>query len=194
MPVGGCIEIQYTGTSASCILTASAAGKTLTSAIGVLGAEVADAAFGAAGVIDLTGATVDSLSELGNACMKMVIGGKPTAAPPDYGVAQNNLMNLLRWFTQGFKPTFILTCHVSRQANELTGAQTIMPKAIGRAMGDDIPQLFSEVLYCRREGVEWVWDTAAIGVTTKSRYLGVSSKLKPDIGTILDKWVKRSSV
>ena len=40
---------------------------------------------------------VDSLSELANACMKMVIGNKPTAAPPDYGVSQNNLLNLLRF-------------------------------------------------------------------------------------------------
>lgn len=136
---------------------------------------------------------IDSLSELANACMKMVIGNKPTAAPPDYGVAQNNLLNLLRYFTQGFAPTLVITAHLQRQLNELTGGQTLMVKAIGKAMGDDIPQLFSEVIYCRREGAEWVWDTAAIGVATKTRYLPISSKIKPDLGVIMDKWVKRAA-
>lgn len=136
---------------------------------------------------------IDSLSELANACMKMVIGNKPTAAPADYGVAQNNLLNLLRYFTQGFEPTIVLTAHVQRQVNEITGGVQLMIKAIGKAMGDDIPQLFSEVIYCRREGMEWVWDTAGVGVTTKTRYLGISSKIKPDLGIIMDKWVKRQS-
>ncbi len=62
--VGGCLEIQYTGVSASCILEGDAAAKTLTSKIGVLGAEAVDAAFGTAGILDLTGATVDTLTEL----------------------------------------------------------------------------------------------------------------------------------
>ena len=136
---------------------------------------------------------IDSLSELANACMKMVIGNKPTAAPPDFGVGQNNLMNLLRYFTQGFAPTVVITAHMQRQTNEITGGISLMVKAIGKAMGDDIPQLFSEVLYARREGVEWVWDTAAVGVTTKTRYLPISSKIKPDLGVIMDKWKKRSA-
>jgi len=62
--VGGCLEIQYTGASASCILEGSSAAKTLTSKIGVLGAEAVDAAFGVAGVLDLTALTVDTLAEL----------------------------------------------------------------------------------------------------------------------------------
>jgi hypothetical protein len=136
---------------------------------------------------------IDSLSELANACMKMVLGNKPTAAPPDYGVAQNNLMNLLRYLTQGFEPTVVLTAHVQRQVNEVTGGIQLMVKAIGKAMGDDIPQLFSEVLYAKREGLEWVWDTAGVGVTTKTRYLPITSKIKPDLGTIMDQWLKRGA-
>jgi hypothetical protein len=136
---------------------------------------------------------IDSLSELANACMKMVIGNKPTAAPPDYGVAQNNLLNFLRYITQGFEPTVVMTAHMQRQVNEITGGVQLMVKAIGRAMGDDIPQLFSEVLYARREGLEWVWDTAAVGVTTKTRYLPIAGKIKPDLGVIMSKWQKRGA-
>jgi hypothetical protein len=137
---------------------------------------------------------IDSLSELANACMKMVIGNKPTAALPDYGVAQNNLLNLLRFFTQGFQPTLVMTAHLQKQVNELTGGMVLTTKAIGKAMADDIPQLFSEVLYARKEGAEWVWDTAAMGVVTKTRYLPIASKIPANFGTIMDKWLKRAAV
>lgn len=136
---------------------------------------------------------IDSLSELANACMKMVIGNKPTASQPDYGVAQNNLMNLLRYFTQGFKPTFVITAHLQRQQNELTGGVQLMTKAIGKAMADDIPQLFSEVLYAVKEGTQYYWDTAAVGVSNKTRYLPPGKRPK-DLGYIMDKWKIRGTV
>ena len=136
---------------------------------------------------------IDSLTELSNACMKMVIGTKPTASQPDYGVAQNNLINLLRFFTQGFAPTFVMTAHVQKQTNEITGAISLMVKSIGKALADDIPPLFSEVLYSVREANQWYWDTAAIGVTTKTRYLPIAGKQKPDFALIMNKWAARSS-
>lgn len=136
---------------------------------------------------------VDSLSELANACMKMVVGNKPTASQGDYGVAQNNLMNLLRFLTQSLRCTVVMTAHIQRQQDEITGGVKLMTKAIGKAMGDDIPQLFSEVIGAVREGTNWYWDTAHPSLDTKTRYLPIASKQKPDFATIMDKWVKRSA-
>jgi hypothetical protein len=62
--LGGCLEIAYVGASASCLITSSATAKTLSSAIGVLGAEAPDATFGVAGTIDLTLTAVDTLTKL----------------------------------------------------------------------------------------------------------------------------------
>lgn len=135
---------------------------------------------------------IDSLSELANACMKMVIGAKPTASPSDFGVAQNNLINLLRYLTQGFRPTVVMTAHVQRQTDEVSGTTKLQTKAIGKAMGDDIPQLFSEVIGAVREGTNWYWDTAAPLLDTKTRYLPIQSKIKPDFAQIMNKWLKRS--
>jgi len=64
MPIGGCLQIEYTGAEASCLLVADATAKTLSSKIGSAGAEAPDPAFGAAGMIDLTEASADSLEEL----------------------------------------------------------------------------------------------------------------------------------
>jgi len=135
---------------------------------------------------------IDSLSELSNAAMKMVIGSKPTAAPPDYGMAQNNLMNFLRLCTQGMGCPFVMTAHVDRETDPITQATKIMIKAVGKALAGDIPQLFSDTIYTVREGDKFYWDTAAFGVDTKTRSLGYRSKIEPNFAQIFDVWVKRS--
>lgn len=148
------------------------------------------------GAVDSWGADVvfaiDSLSELSNACMKMVIGNKPTAAPPEYGVAQNNLMNFLRLITQGCRPIFAMTAHVDRDKDEVSGTTRVMTKSIGKALYGDIPPLFSDVIYTVREADKFYWDTAAYGVDTKTRSLGYRSKIEPNFALILDKWEARN--
>lgn len=134
----------------------------------------------------------DSLSETANACFKMVTGNKPVASQPDYQVAQNNLVNWLRYMTQSLQCTFVITAHVQRQINEVAGTTQLMTKAIGKAIGDEIPQLFSETIFTVREGNAWYWDTAAANVDTKTRYLPVQSKIRPDFGQIMDKWAARA--
>ncbi|MDE2097537.1 MAG: AAA family ATPase [Patescibacteria group bacterium] len=134
---------------------------------------------------------IDSLSELANAAMKMVIGSKPTASMPDYGVAQNNLMNFLRLCTQGLACTFVLTGHVDRLQDEITGGIKLMTKSIGKAMAGDIPQLFSDVIYAVREGTNFYWDTAAANVDVKTRSLPIQAKLPPDFSQIMNTWQTR---
>jgi hypothetical protein len=134
---------------------------------------------------------IDSLTELANAAMKMVIGAKPTASLPDYGVAQNNLMNFLRLCTQGVDCPFVMTAHVDRETDQITQSTKIMIKAIGRALATEIPTLFSDVIYAVREGGTFTWDTAAYGVDTKTRSLGYRSKIPPDFGPLFDTWKKR---
>lgn len=136
---------------------------------------------------------IDSLSEVSAACMRMVIGSKPTASQPDYGVAQNNLMNFLRLCTQGLRCTFVLTAHVDRIQDELTGGMRIMTKSIGKAPAGDIPQLFSDVIYTVREGDRFYWDTANPMVDLKTRSLKIASKLPPDFGIVMDVWLKRGA-
>lgn len=133
----------------------------------------------------------DGLSETANAVMKMVIGSKPTASQPDYGVAQNNLMNWLRLCTQGMSCTFVMTAHVDREMDEVTGTTKIMVKAIGKALAGAVGPLFSDVIYTVREGSTFTWDTAAYGVDTKTRSLGYRSKIEPDFAQIMDLWAKR---
>ncbi len=135
---------------------------------------------------------VDSLSEVAQAYSKMIVGNKAVMAQNEYMVAQNNCMNLIRYWTQGAAFTFVLTAHLQRQVNEITGSIQLMTKAIGKAMSDDIPQNFSEVIFCYREGTQFFWDTAPVGVASKTRYLPLKAKITPDLGFIMDKWLTRA--
>lgn len=134
---------------------------------------------------------IDGLSELSNAAMKMQIGSNPTADKPDYGVAQNNLMNFLRLCAQGSRYTFVLISHVSKSLNEISGIQSITVNTIGQAISGEIPTMFSDVIYCVREASEFTWDTAYYGVDSKTRSLGYRSKIKPDFAQIMDLWQSR---
>jgi len=137
---------------------------------------------------------IDSLTELGNAAMKMQIGSRPMASPGDYGVAQNNLMNFLRLCTQGMSCPFVMTAHVDRETDAVTQSTKIMIKAIGKALATEIPTLFSDVIYTTREGAQFWWDTAAYGVDVKTRSLGYRSKITPDFAQIFDVWKKRAGI
>lgn len=135
----------------------------------------------------------DSLSETAIACFKMVLGRNLTAAPPQYQVAQNNLINWLRYMTQTLQCTFVVTAHVQRIIDEVGQTSKVMTKTmIGKALGDDIPQLFSEAIYCTQEGSKFYWSTAEIGVDTKTRYLPIQGKIPPDFSLIMDRWLKMS--
>lgn len=136
---------------------------------------------------------LDSLSELSNAAMKMQVGAKPMAAPQDYGVAQQYIINFLRQMTQGVPCTFALTAHVDRILDPVSQQTKTMVKSAGKALADEIPPLFSDVIYTVREGAKFTWDTAAFGVDAKTRSLGYRSQIPPDFGQIMDLWVKRSA-
>lgn len=134
---------------------------------------------------------IDGLTDLSIAAMKMVIGNKPTASMPDYGVAQNNLMNFLRLLTNGCRCHFVLLSHVTREKDEISGGVKLMVKAIGSAIAGDIPTMFSDVIYTVRDVTSFYWDTAHSMADVKTRNLPISGKIAPDFGQILDKWNAR---
>ena len=100
-------------------------------------------------------------------------------------------MNFIRLCTQGITATFVITAHVDRQIDEISGTTKIMVKSIGKALAGDIPQLFSDVILTVREGDKFTWDTAAYGVDCKTRSLGYRSKILPDFGQVMNVWTQR---
>jgi len=103
-------------------------------------------------------------------------------------------MNFLRLLTQGIECPFVMTAHVDRETDQVTQSTKIMIKAIGKALATEIPTLFSDVIYCVRDGAKFTWDTAAYGVDVKTRSLGYRAGIEPNFGAVFDAWKKRSGV
>lgn len=134
---------------------------------------------------------IDGLSGLGEAAMEMMTGEKPVRDKSDYGIAQNNIMQLLRKLVQGCACHFVLIAHVERIADEILGGVKLMPSTPGKAIQGLVSTPFSDVILTKREGDKFYWDTADSSADLKTRNLKIASKLPPDFETIYDRWLAR---
>lgn len=131
---------------------------------------------------------VDSLSGLNLAAMNMVTGSKPVKSMSDWGIAMDNLERLITKLTTDLQCHFILTTHLERETDEVTGGSSLMASTLGKKLGPRLPRFFSDVIYARRDGDRFLWSTASVGVDSKSRNLPLSDKLEPSFALIMKSW------
>lgn len=134
---------------------------------------------------------VDSLSGLNVMAMDLTIGDKPTAHQGEWGIAMQTLEKFLNACTSNLKVPFVLTAHLEKETNEITGVQQIMASALGRKLAPRLPRFFSEVVMAYKEGENFHWSTTALNVDLKNRALPLSNKIKPHFGPIIQAYQKR---
>ena len=122
---------------------------------------------------------IDSLSGLNIMAMNLVVGSKPTKSMSDWGVAMDNLERLLIKLTTATECHFILTAHLEREQDEVTGGVQLMASTLGRKLAPRIPRFFDEVVMCRRDGDKFTWSTTARNVDLKARTLKLAEELPP---------------
>ena len=147
------------------------------------------------GAIDSWGSdrafVLDSLSGLNLMALDLVVGSKPTRAQGEWGVAMDNEERLINTWCSALKCFFVLTAHVEREPNEITGGVTVQVGALGRKLAPRIPRFFSEVVLCYREGDKYWWSTTTAMHDLKRRVLPLSDKIAPDFKPIVDAWRSR---
>lgn len=134
---------------------------------------------------------VDSLSGLNLIVMQHTVGFKPSPHQGEWGIAMNSLEMLLLKLTADCRCFFILTAHVDKEPNELTGGTTIYASALGRKLAPKIPRFFSEVILARRAADKFLWSTASNEADLKNRALPVGSELFPSFKPIVDAYKRR---
>lgn len=135
---------------------------------------------------------IDHMTGLSDASMNLGVGGRVTLDKPDYGIAQNNLRNLLRVLCN-MRAWFVLLSHVEREVIENVGA-VMTVSTVGQALAPKIPAMFSDVILTRREGAQWYWDTLETNADLKTRNLPYAAKQKPDFAPILARWKSRGGI
>lgn len=136
--------------------------------------------------------SLDSLSGLNIMAMDLVVGSKPVKHQGEWGVAMDNEERLIQKLCSDIDAFFVLTAHIERETNELTGAQQLMAGALGRKLAPRLPRFFSDVIQAYREGDEFYWSTTAMNVDLKARTVPLEAKMRPDFGIIVDAWKARS--
>lgn len=133
---------------------------------------------------------MDSLSGLNIAAMNLVAGSKPVKSMGDWQVAVDNLERLLMKLCVDTRCHFVLTAHLERETDEVTGGTTLVSSTLGRKLGPKLPRFFSDVIHVKRQGEKFTWSTATSNVATKNRYLPIADNLPPSFSTIITSWKK----
>lgn len=134
---------------------------------------------------------IDSLSGLNTMAMDITVGDKLSAHVGEWGVAMGLLDKLILALTSGLKCTFVLTGHLEREFNEVTGQTALMASTLGKKLAPRLPRFFSEVVLSTRDGVKFGWSTTTTNVDLKPRALPLSDKLEPNFKPVVDAYKKR---
>ena len=134
---------------------------------------------------------LDSLSGLNVMAMNLVVGSKPTKSMADWGVAMDNLERLITKLTVDTKCFFVLTAHLERETDEMTGGTQLMASTLGRKLAPRLPRFFDDVVQTKREGTKFVWATDTTNVDLKARNLPISGNLEPSFKAVIDAWRKK---
>lgn len=134
---------------------------------------------------------IDSLSGLNIMAMDLAIGDKPTAHQGEWGVAMGALEKLINSLTSGLQCIFVLTAHLERETDELTGGTKLMASALGRKLAPKLPRFFSEVVHAYRTDKDFWWSTSSQNVVAKRRVLPLSDKIAPTFKPIVEAYLQR---
>lgn len=137
---------------------------------------------------------IDSLSGINIMAMDLMIGGKPTAAMGEWGVAMNMEEKLILKLTSDLKCFFVLTAHIEKEPDMLTGVPITMVGALGKKLAPKIPRTFSDVILSVKEGSKFTWSTAALNVDLKTRSLPIKDNLDPSFVQIVEAWKRRNDM
>lgn len=136
---------------------------------------------------------VDSLSGLSTIAWYLTVGNKPTAAPGEWNIAMNYVEALLMKINSDRRCFFVLTAHIEKELDEISGVQRIMTSTLGRKLAPKLPRFFGEVVYAKRmaEDPKFRWSTIDNAADLKNRVLPVGDKLPPDFRAVVEGYKNR---
>lgn len=131
---------------------------------------------------------LDSLSGVNVMAMDHVVGSKPVKSMQNWGVAMDAIERLINKLCSDTYCWLVITAHVEREVDEVTGGTQTMASTLGRKLAPKLPRFFSDVIQTHRAGSDFSWRTSTVGVATKARNLPWATDLSPTFATLLTTW------
>lgn len=142
---------------------------------------------------------IDSLSGVSTIAWYLTVGNKPTGAPGEWNIAMNFIEALLMKINSDRRCYFVLTAHIEKEMDEISGAMRVMTSTLGRKLAPKIPRFFGEVVYAMRtmdanNKAAFTWSTVDRSADLKNRVLPVGANLAPDFRAVVEGHEKRKQL
>jgi hypothetical protein len=134
---------------------------------------------------------IDSLSGLSIMSKGLMCGSKPAPDRGEWGVAMDNIERLINNLTTGTTCMFVLTAHLEREPNQLTGGDILTVSTLGQKLGPKLPRFFSDVIHCKRVGAKFTWSTITDQMDLKARNLPWAADQPPSFVPLMNTWRER---
>jgi hypothetical protein len=137
---------------------------------------------------------LDSLTGISTMSLNLGTGANPTRTEGEWGVAMENVGNLINSLVYGMKCLFVMTAHLEREPNQITQGTNITVSTLGRKLAPKIPKPFSDVIHTIRRGqgpVEFRWSTTTPEMELKARNVPWSDNIPPSFVPLLKTWRDR---
>jgi hypothetical protein len=140
---------------------------------------------------------IDSLTGWSAIAWGCTVGHKPTASPGEWGIGQNFIYFMLKKIIADRNCFFVLTSHLEKENDELTGVKKITVSTLGAKLAPKIPVEFSEVVMTKKTvdqktGLpKFSWSTLENNAALKNRALPISSNLDADFKPIVEAYQRR---
>ena len=134
---------------------------------------------------------IDSLSGINIMAMNLIAGSKPVKSPGDWGCAMDNLERLIQKLTTDLQCHVVVTAHLEREQDEVTGGSTLMVSTLGRKLAPKIPRFFSDVIHVKRSEKAFTWSTVTANTDLKARNIAWADNLPPSFVPLVEAWKKK---
>lgn len=131
---------------------------------------------------------VDSLTGLALMIMNLVVGYRPVVSPGEWGTAMSQVEHHIQTLCASVPCHLVMTGHVEREYNEVSGLNKIMVSVPGKKLAPKIPRFFSDVILAQREGKKFHWSTADESTELKARNLDIADNLEPSFVPLIENW------
>jgi hypothetical protein len=138
---------------------------------------------------------IDSLSGLSLIAMQHTVGFKPSPHQGEWGIAMSAIEMLLLKLSSDCKCFFVLTSHIEKEPDEITGIAKVTVSTLGRKLAPKIPRFFSEVVRGRKDQAgKFLWSTQDSEADLKNRALPTGNSIPQDFGIIVDAYRRREQI
>ena len=131
---------------------------------------------------------IDSLSGLALMIMNLVVGYRPVVSPGEWGTAMSQVEHHIQTLCASVPCPLVITGHVEREYNEVSGLNKIMVSVPGKKLAPKIPRFFSDVILATRDGKKFHWSTADESTELKARNLPIEDNLQPSFVPLVEHW------